>query len=418
MALITEKPGLFYGWVIVLAGLVIWILSVGHYYTFGVFFKPVSADFGWNRTLTSFAASITILLSGLLAITTGALTDKYGPRIVVTASGLLMALGYLLLSRLGMWPGLPPLMQLYLSYVVVGLGMSATSAPLTATVGRWFHERRGQALGLMTVGGGLGQFIMPPLAGYIIAQANWRWAYFTIGILMAAVIISASQFLKKDPAAQGLLPYGQPLAPSTANRPPSPAFSVRQAMGTSAFWIIFAVAFLNLIVQIMTMMHLVNYATDPGRNISATTAAKFIAVIGMANVTGKLVMGPVSDRIGRKATLASVYILAGTMMLWLIIAKEVWMFYLFAALFGFAYGSWIPMFPAMTADLFGMASLGALIGALSLGNALGGAIGPITGGFIYDNTQSYFYAWVLGAVIFYGAAALILWVKPPRLKVG
>lgn len=417
MALTADKSRFFYGWVVVLAGLVIWILSVGHYYTFGVFFKPVSADFGWNRTITSFASSIVIFTSGILGFMTGILTDKYGPRKVVCGSGLLMAVGYFLLSRVGMFPGIPPLFQFYLFYLVVGIGMSASSAPLTATVSRWFHEKRGQALGLMTVGGGLGQFLMPPLASYLIVGADWRFAYFIIGVLMVVVIVSTAQLLRRDPAAKGLQPYGQQSQPvGTISKPPAPVFTVKQAMRTRTFWIIFAVAALNLINQVMVMMHLVNYATDPGIGINPTTAAIFIAVIGFANVIGKLVMGPVSDHIGRKATLSIVYTLAGITMVWLIFARQPWMFYLFSALFGFAYGAWIPMFPAMMADLFGMASIGALTGIIHMGNAIGGAIGPILGGFIFDTTQSYLVAFILGAIIFFTDAVLILLVKPPRLK--
>lgn len=412
----TAKPHLFYGWVVVISGLVIWILSVGHYYTFGVFFKPVSGDFGWSRTATSLASSITISLSGMLGIAAGAVTDKYGPRLVASAGGLLMGLGYLLLSWLGNFPGPSPLLQFYLFYFIVGIGMSACSVPLTATVSRWFEERRGRALGLMTVGGGLGQFLMPLLASYVISGANWRWAYLGIGVLMILVVVSSAQLLRRDPAAKGLMPFGHRAETAAARRPAAATFTMRQAMGTRAFWTIFSVAFLNLINQVMVMMHLVNYATDPGRSISPTTAATFIAVIGLMNVVGKLVMGPVSDRIGRKGTLAIVYVLAGVAMVWLIFARDTWMFYLFAVAYGFAYGAWIPMFPAMAADLFGMASVGAITGGVQLGNAFGGAIGPVIGGFVFDTTQSYVPAFVLGAAIFFGAAALILSVKPPAAR--
>lgn len=327
-----------------------------------------------------------------------------------------MAIGYFLLSRLGTFPGIPVLIQFYLFYLVVGIGMSASSAPLTATVSRWFHEKRGQALGLMTVGGGLGQFLMPPFASYMIFSADWQMAYFVIGVLMAVVIISTAQLLRRDPSAKGLQPYGQQQTTIVTGKPPAPVFTVKQAIHTRTFWIIFIVAALNLITQVMVMMHLVNYATDPGIGISPTIAATFIAVIGFANVIGKLVMGPVSDHIGRKATLAICYTLAGTTMVWLIFARQIWMFYVFSALFGFAYGGWIPMFPAMMADLFGMASIGALTGIIHMGNAIGGAIGPILGGYIFDLTKSYLIAFILGAIVFYVAAVLILSVKPPQHK--
>jgi len=104
------------------------------------------------------------------------------------------------------------------------------------------------------------------------------------------------------------------------------------------------------------------------------------------------------------------------MMLWLLAAREEWMFYLFAALFGFAYGAWIPMFPAIMGDLFGMASLGALIGSNFLANALGAATGSFLAGYIFDVTGSYFWAFLTSAVLFYVAAALILTVKQPSRR--
>ncbi|MFQ5826386.1 MAG: MFS transporter, partial [Dehalococcoidia bacterium] len=122
----------FYGWVIVVVGSLVWILSVGHYYTFGVYFKPVAADFGWSRAATAFGSSLVILTSGILATVMGILTDRYGPRIVVSLCGVALGGGYLLLSRVGSIPALEPLGQFYLFYFLVGLGMSGTSAPLTA----------------------------------------------------------------------------------------------------------------------------------------------------------------------------------------------------------------------------------------------------------------------------------------------
>ncbi|MEE8472807.1 MAG: MFS transporter [Dehalococcoidia bacterium] len=400
----------YYGWVIVVVGSLVWILSIGHYYTFGVYFKPVAGEFGWSRAATSMASSLVILTSGAMATVMGILTDRYGPRIVVSLCGVVLGGGYLLLSRMGVLDAVGSLGQFYLFYFVVGLGMSGTSAPLTATVSRWFVARRGQAVGLMTLGGGFGQFLMPLLASYLILGYGWRTAYAVQGLLIVVALGLLAQFLRRDPEAVGLSAGAAPSTGSQAGLPPR-GFSLREAARTQAFWRVFAVTSFALFGQVMLMMHLVPHATDLG--VSREVAPRFIALIGLSNMVGKLVMGPISDRIGRKATLSIVFFMAGTMMLWLLVTREEWMFYVFAALFGFAYGAWIPMFPAIMGDLFGMASLGALVGANHLAVSVGAAIGSFLGGYIFDVTGSYFWAFLLAGTMFYLAGALVLTVKQP-----
>ncbi|MEE8472808.1 MAG: MFS transporter [Dehalococcoidia bacterium] len=405
----------FYGWVIVILGMAIWVLVIGGLYTFGIFFKSVAAEFGWSRAATSMASSLIFLVSGLLAFSAGALADRYGPRIVVVACGLLTGGGYVLVSRVGLHTSLDPLWQYYLFFLLVGMGMSAASAPIMSTVSRWFVEKRGQALGLTTVGGGLGQVIMPLLAGFLLIDHNWRTSYVIMGVIIGAGTIGMGLFLRRGPRENGTSTGGGP--PGIEGDPEAASglsFTFREAIRTRAFWSVLAAAFLAVFGQVMVLMHLVNYATDPGIGISRGMATTFIAVIGGANIAGKLVVGPVSDRIGRKAALASCFAVAGVMMLLLTRATSPWMFYGFAVIYGFAFGGWIPMFPAIIGDLFGTGSLGALIGATQAGNGLGGGAGPFMAGLIYDQTGSYFLAFVMVAVLFFAATGLILSIKRPE----
>jgi MFS family permease len=400
--------------VIVALGLAIWVLVIGGLYTFGVFFKSVAADFGWSRAATSVASSLIFLVSGLLASSAGALADRYGPRVVVVGCGLLIGAGYTLVSQVGLHTSIDPLWQFYFVFFLVGMGMSAASAPIMSTVSRWFVERRGQALGLTTVGGGLGQVLMPLLASFLLLDFDWRTSYIILGTMIGLGTIGMGLFLRRGPEGIGPLPYDQRQGEREMDRDPKSGFSLREAIRTRAFWSVLVAAFLAVFGQVMVLMHLVNYATDPGIGISRGMAATFISVIGGANIAGKLVVGPISDRIGRKASLASCFAVGGLMMLWLIRARSPWMFYSFAAIYGFAFGGWIPMFPAIIGDLFGTGSLGALIGATQAGNGLGGSAGPFLAGLIFDITGSYFLAFLIVAVLFFAAAGLILSVKRPE----
>ncbi|MDP2917649.1 MAG: MFS transporter [Dehalococcoidia bacterium] len=166
----TKKSGLFYGYVIVVASFFIMIATYGTYFAFGVFFNPVLAEFGWTRVMTSGAFSLSMVVHGVLGIGSGVLTDKLGPKIVIAVSGLVLGLGYLLMSQVGnIW-------QLYLFYgVIVGIGMSAAWVSILSTVARWFVTRRNMVTGIVLTGTGVGALIAPPIASRLISAYDWHW---------------------------------------------------------------------------------------------------------------------------------------------------------------------------------------------------------------------------------------------------
>jgi MFS family permease len=197
------KHRFFYGWVVVAAAFVVMLVAWGTYYTFGVFFKPLSTDFGWTRAMTAGAFSLYLVIHGILGIVAGGFTDRRGPRLVVGICALFLCAGYLLLSRIGaIW-------QLYLFYgILIGVGMSGMWIPQVATITRWFVAKRGLVLGIVVAGVGIGQLIFPLLARHIISTASWRMGYFIMGIIALVIIGLASLFLRRDPKQVGLLPYG------------------------------------------------------------------------------------------------------------------------------------------------------------------------------------------------------------------
>ena len=153
-----RKPKFFYGWIIVTAASGVILVMYGTLATFGIFFEPLLTDFGWSRTMTAGAFSLVIIIRGSLFVVTGRLTDKYGPRIVVTTGGFLLGMGYLLMSQISsVW-------HLYLFYgVFIGVGMSSAWIPQVSTVARWFEKRRGLAISMAPAGEGFGILIMVPV---------------------------------------------------------------------------------------------------------------------------------------------------------------------------------------------------------------------------------------------------------------
>ncbi|MBT7891686.1 MAG: MFS transporter, partial [Deltaproteobacteria bacterium] len=218
----------FYGYNIVTAGFFIQGICIGAMFTYGVFFTEFQQEFGWSRGLISGASSLSFFVMGAGAIFFGTLNDRFGPRIILTVSGFLLGIGYLLMSFIQVpW-------HLYILYgVLVGIGFSTHDVITLSTVARWFIRFRGRMTGLTKVGTGVGQFIAPIVATGLIAVYGWRNAYLMIGGFSLIVLVLLAQLMKLDPQSIGVLPDGESNtgADITANTD-SDSLSSREALRT------------------------------------------------------------------------------------------------------------------------------------------------------------------------------------------
>jgi MFS family permease len=406
----AKKPGFFYGYVIVFICFVNMLLMFGTFYSFGVFFKPLAADFGWTRATTSGAYSLGMFLSGLLAIVMGKLTDRFGPRIVLTISGFLFGLGFLLMSRVStIW-------QLYLFYgVVVGVGLSGGFVPPLSTVARWFVKRRGIMTGFVVAGIGVGTLIIPPVATWLIASWDWSTAYLVIGAVVFVLIILSAQFLKFDPRRMGLLPDGESEEAAGGNLH-ARGSSFHQAMGSWQLWVLFSILFCFGYCLHNVIAHIANHVTDLG--YSAAVGAAVLSVVGGLSIAGRIATGSITDRLGSKPPLIVNLILMAAAFFWLLAAGELWMFYLFAVVLGFAYGGLAAMESPIVAELFGLSSHGVIMGVASFGYTLGGAVGPLVAGGIFDAFGDYQIAFLVCAVVAVLGIILAWRLKPPLSQGG
>ena len=394
-----KKPKLFYGYIIAIAAFFITAVAWGTMYNFGLFFQPLLTEFGWTRAGTSGAYSLSFFLYGLFSIIGGRLTDRFGPRIIVMISGLLVGLGYLLMSQVHtIW-------QLYILYgALIGIGMSGTYVPLISAVSRWFTKRRGLMSGIVVSGVGFGGVIMPPIASQLILNYGWRNAYIIFGALVLAVIIIAAQCLRPDPRQVGLLPYGEIAAKSGNSGSEAQGFSIQEAIHTKQFWVLFvAYLFYGTLVN-GVIVHIVPHAVDIG--VSAVSAVSILSVIGGLTIAGGLLLGGTSDRIGKKQANIIAFVLMAVALFVLIAARELWMFYLFAVLFGFGWGGVSALMSPAVAELFGLKAHGAILGMVLFISTVGGGIGPLVAGRIFDITGSYQLVFLICAV--FSVAGLIL----------
>ena len=413
------RSTLFYGWVIVAASTILLTMQAGIFYSFGVFFKPVAADFGWSRAVTSGVHSVLMLSHGAFAAPMGWLADKFGPAKVMVFCGFATGLGLVLTSQIN------ALWQFYLTYgLVVGIGLSGGMPVTTGTIARWFVKHRGLALGIASAGVGLGTLIVLPMAERLIAAFAWSGAYFILGIASWIVMITCAVFLRRDPEGMGYQAYGVQKPPTEANTDHSreisyvaldTGISLRAAARTRPLWLLFFTYFLFGFCLQMIMVHLVNYATDLG--ITPLIAATLLSMVGIGSMLGRVAMGAASDRIGSSNALAICCLVLGISLLWLLFARELWMFYLFAIVFGFAYGGEVPQMAALVGQLFGLRSVAALVGVVLIGLSIGGALGSLMGGSIFDLTQSYQVAFTVAVVVSFATVILALMLRRARTAI-
>src|SRR5580704_11667407 len=205
---------LFYGWVIVGAGIVNTGIGFGTALSLGVFLQPMSVATGWSRASISAAAMIDFLCMGFASMFWGALSDRIGTRTVVISGGVLLGLGLIAASRAA------TIEQFLISYGVVGVAAGSFYAPLTAMATRWFVQHRSLAVALVSAGIGLGSTTIAPLARWLISAYDWRTALLVLGVIAWVLIIGAGLLLRRPPTF--------PLAGSAAAG--SRIFTVPQAL--------------------------------------------------------------------------------------------------------------------------------------------------------------------------------------------
>jgi len=389
----------------VLVSFCIQAMSWGMFNTFGVFFNPLLIEFGWTRAALSGVTSLALVIFGFFGIIAGRLNDRIGPRIIMVVCGVLLGLGYLLMSKVGaIW-------QLYLFYgVIVGIGFSCMDVVPLSTVARWFVKKRGMMSGIVKVGTGLGIFIWPLVANSLISSYGWRRSYLILGGIGLASIISAAQFLKRDPSQKGLLPYGADETDTDNLNSAEEVFSLRGVIRTKQFRVFSALYALVFLCANTMLVHITPFAIDLG--ISARSAASVLATIGGVSMAGRIAMGSLSDRLGSRRAVAICCVILVSSFVWLQSARELWMLYLFAAIYGFAHGGFFALVSPLVAELFGLSSHGANLGAISFSGAIGGAIGPPLAGYIFDVTGSYQLAFLLCAAFSIVALILALLLRP------
>ncbi len=334
-------------------------LAYGVQYAFGLFFAALSAEFGWSRASLAGVFSLYAGTYSFLGLVAGRLTDRWGPRRVVAVGGVLLGLG---LGLSGLVRALPPL---YATYVVAAMGMSTAYVPCSSTAVRWFAARRGLAVGLVMAGAGVGVLVCPPLIALLIERLGWRAAYHVLGLVLATGLIGLSRLLVREPAARGLTAYGGVARDRGNGRAPAalPGWPPSRALRHPSFLALAGVYTATWIPVFLAPVHLVPLAQDLG--LPPVVGAAALSALGAGSLAGRVGMGAVSDRIGRRGALAVSLGLQVVSFVGLALPTGAASLLAAAALYGVAYGGVTALMPAIVADASARPTRGAWSGSSS-----------------------------------------------------
>ena len=391
-----KKSRIYHGYGILAACFLIMTLVAGAQASFGVFFKPMLNDFGWTRASTSLPFSLNLILSGLFSIIAGRISDRLGPKLVVTIGGIVMGIGYLLMSRIvNLW-------GLYLSFgILVALGSGAFYAPLVSLLTKSFPQRRGLMVGIGVSGIGFGIGVVPAIASQLMISTDWRTSLLIVGGASMILIVALAQLLKARPEPEL---SDKNIKKETNLTLPSIGISFAEALKTQQFWMIFITWLLYGFFYQVGAVHIVPYATD--RGMSALAAATLLTIIGLVGIAGRTFLGFTGDRFSNKTTLAVSFMLMAVAFLTISASNTIPMLYVYTVIYGFFSGVGI-LLASINVEYFGLQSLGAITGAILFGNNIGGALGPTLAGYIFDATDSYRLGLMFSLRVTDGAEALL-----------
>jgi predicted MFS family arabinose efflux permease len=408
---VSSLPRLHPAWIVLAAVTLCMLAGTGLRSAFGVYIKPMEAEFGWGRSALSIVAAISLLLLGAAGPLVGRIADRWGPRRVIGVSLFLLGVGSIGASfAQSLW-------QIYATVgLLMALGAGGVSMATGATIAaRWFEARRGLAIGLTAGGMSAGQLVVIPLAMALTLWFGWRASYLWLGVgLIVLVLPIAFLLIRDDPVERGLRPYGATGTPAAAAKAAaiekSQRVPLREAMKVPQFWLLMATFFVcGYTSNGMVLTHFMPHALE--HNFSEMQASIALSVMGAMNVVGTITSGWICDRLGRRGPLAFYYFFRGLSLLFLLYVWDAPSLHIWAVIFGLNYVSTVPPTTTLTANIFGRYSVGELSGWIFLSHQVGSALGAALAGWIYEWTGVYDLAFVSAAFMGFLAAGLALAIR-------
>ena len=382
---------------------------------FGVFIYPLSEEFGWSQGSITLAYALSSIVTALASPLAGSLGDRFGARKAMML-GCTMFIGGMLLIGL-----VNQVWQFYLTFgVLLGVAQAVFLVPLIPSAMTWFRRHLGVGMGFLMAAWGLGPALTAPIMGFMIEQLGWRDTFWATAAASAVIMALLIAKYSNRPADRGLEPYGAVPGDPPVTRRALAADRVKLftkfMRHTKAYWNLSSIHFLGCVGHAVILVYIVPIAIAEG--VSVVVAAGLLTVLSGVSIGTRLATPVLSDYLGPKTVMSVAYVLQGIPVIMLFWTHDVWLFYVFAAVFGIGYGGEAGGFPILNRRYYGQAPVGSAHGFQMLGAGLGMAVGGWIGGVIFDFTGGYDLALIISVVAsVMGAVSILLLERTDRLLI-
>ncbi|MBH42617.1 MAG: hypothetical protein CL787_03730 [Chloroflexi bacterium] len=409
-----KKPKIFYGWYIVLAAAAINVYGAGvWFYGFPIFYKVLIDEFGWARATGALVVSLSRVEGGLEAPIVGWFVDKFGPRAMAVIGAIIFGIGYLLMSLVSDFSvgpiqisALVVFILLYAGIMSIGYNTGFSHASMAAVNG-WFIKKRSRAFAIFSLGAGASGITVFVL-GLAMQNFGWRSAAIMAGIGIFIFVIPMSLLLRHKPEEYGYLPDGEDPnrivdsndiqledvnnANSISTDTTNYDYSVKEALVTSAFWMLLLGSAARSLTMTSVVVHQVAYLTDIGMPISQASAA--LGGMVFASLIGRFGFGILGDYIDKRYLLIATYMLQSVGIFVLDSVQNMNQVWTFVVIYGIAYGGAIPLYFAIVGDYFGRTNYATIRGFQQFFTIPAVVFGPIYAGIVFDVSGDYSFAFM------------------------
>lgn len=385
-----------FGWVLVFSSFITLLLVSGVWTSFSVFIKPVQEEFAASRAEASLVASIGLVVSGVSLLFFGRMIDKYGPRKIILYSSLFMGASLCLMYLVTAFSHYVIIYGVFVSLGFAGAGLVA----VTALIRGWFGEKSELELSIAQSGLPFGTLILTPVATWLLVSFGWRSAYLSLGLILLIIVPGIFILIRiREP----------PNVASVENSEKRESRSLTEVVNSFPFILMIPVHFICGWTDIAIVNHIAPYVIDSG--FTEMFAAYTLSVIGGATWLGTLVFGFLSRRLMKQHLIIFIYVIRAATFFFLFIEPKPIFLLLFSIFFGLTQFSMVPLISSWIGDNYRHEFLGTLFAITNIVHSVGAAMGTYLNGWVFDASGSYFFAFLISAVLSLIASVLYIFIK-------